>query len=271
MEYPLLPEGITLPRSMATLVLLLGSLLVQFTLKRFLRKHAVEETRRRLMVSSRNLILLSALLGLVLIWGEELRTLAVSLVAFVAAITIAGKELILSLLGGLYRMVTGAYAVGDRVEVGQFRGDVVDDSLLATQLLEVGPGPNSHQYTGRVVTLPNALLLTQAVVNESPAQSFVLHVLRIPLAASEDVGEAEQALLAAAREEVEPWRERAKAYLTKISTSRGLTPPEMDPRIILQCPEPGRVDMVLRFAAPTRHKGSVEQAILRRYLYRNRS
>ena len=42
------------------------------------------------------------------------------------------------------------------------------------------------------MTLPNALLLTQAVVNESPDQSFVLHILRVPLSSKEEVFEAER-------------------------------------------------------------------------------
>jgi len=45
-----------------------------------------------------------------------------------------------------------------------------------------------------------------------------------------------------------------------------LEAPSPEPRITLQLPEPGKIQLVLRFPAPDRGRSRVEQGILRRYL-----
>jgi hypothetical protein len=41
---------------------------------------------------------------------------------------------------------------------------------LATKLLEIGQGPASHLYTGRVTVFPNNLLFTNTLVKENSGQ-----------------------------------------------------------------------------------------------------
>ena len=69
------------------------------------------------------------------------------------AIVLATKEIIMCLSGAIYRASSGTFKVGDRVEIGAFRGDVIDQTLLATTILEIGPGQAIHQHSGRTVTL----------------------------------------------------------------------------------------------------------------------
>lgn len=251
--------------ALASLLLIVAAVVMHGAIRRLVRDRAHGEEQRRWFVAARNAVLLASLFGLVVIWGAQLRALAFSLVAFAAAMTVASKELILSILGSFYRAVTGGWGVGDRIEVGNFRGDVIDHSLLSTKLLEVGPGANSHQFTGRSVTVPNALFLTQAVVNESHTSNYVLHTIRVPVKPV-DVAASEARLLAAAEAEVGSYIEEAGRHLELLYSNRGLIAPGVEPRIILHVDSPDRIDMILRFAAPSRNKGRVEQAILRRYL-----
>jgi len=55
-------------------------------------------------------------------------------------------------------MVTKAYALGDRIEIGSIGGNVVDHNALTTTILEIGPGQTSHQYTGRAMVIPNSFI-----------------------------------------------------------------------------------------------------------------
>ena len=259
------PSSPITQNGLATVALIVTAVIAHVALRRLVHDRAHGEERRRWIVAARNAVLVASIFGLVVIWGAQLRALALSLVAFAAAMTIASKELILSILGSFYRAVTGGWSVGDRIEVGAFRGDVIDHSLLSTKLLEVGPGANSHQFTGRSVTVPNALFLTSPVVNESHTSNFVLHVVRVAVKPAA-VADAERRLLAAAEAEVAPYIDEAARHLQTLYSSRGLVAPGVEPRIMLTVDGPERIDMVLRFAAPARHKGRVEQAILRRYL-----
>jgi small-conductance mechanosensitive channel len=247
-------------------VLILKKLLLRAVLRRDKQQL---EVRRRWIVNIRNASLIGLLLGLISIWFEPLHTLAVSFIALAVAGVIATKELILCVSGAVVRAVSKAYSVGDRIEIAGRRGDVVDQSLFTTTLLEIGPGQSSHQYTGRAIVVPNSLLLNTPLINETFTHDYVLHVFSIPLSASDDWQRAEQILLEAAQVECGPFLDQARTYMKNIESKHGLDSPTVAPRVTLQIPDPGKINLLLRIPAPSRRKGRLEQAILRRYLSEN--
>ncbi len=229
------------------------------------------ETRRRWVLTIRNFAALIFIVGLVFIWAHELSTFAVSLVAIAVALVLATKELILCLSGSVVRAGTNAYTLGDRIEIGTTRGNVVDQNLLATTVLEVGPGHSSSQYTGRAVTFPNSLLLSHPVVNETYMKEYTVHIVTVPLALEQDWVRAEKWLLEIAAEECASFMEEAAHHMKQLEGKAWLDAPSVQPRVTLHLPEPGRVDLLLRIPAPSHRTARIEQAILRRFLERSRS
>lgn len=224
------------------------------------------EMRLRWLVNIRNAMLLVALVGLTMIWSNELQTLAISLAAVAAAMVLATRELILCFSGGLWRAGSKAYSVGDRVNVGKFRGDVVDINLFATTLMELGPGNEAHQYTGRAVVLPNSMLLSEPVATESYTGPFSVRVLRIPLTLRDDWRAAERKLLEISYRECADYLEAARLHMKKMERNEGFDTPSVDPRIVVELPEPDRVDLLLRVPVQKGREGRVTQAILHRFL-----
>ncbi|MCI0420462.1 MAG: mechanosensitive ion channel family protein [Acidobacteria bacterium] len=222
--------------------------------------------RRRWIVNIRNASLVALMLGLILIWAEPLRTIAVSFIALAVAAVIATKELILCISGAIVRAASKSYAIGDRIEIAGRRGDVVDQNLFTTTLLEIGPGQASHQYTGRAIVVPNSLLLNTPLINETFTHDYVLHVFSIPLNAQDHWQRSEQVLLEAAQIECGAFLEEARTSMKSMEGRHGLDSPTVAPRVTLQIPEPGKINLLLRVPAPSRRKGRLEQAILRRYL-----
>ncbi|MEQ8819858.1 MAG: mechanosensitive ion channel family protein [Sumerlaeia bacterium] len=267
--YEYLKEHQYLGATVQSLLFILTIWLVRWiTLRRVQKKEGLsQEDRRRFVVNIRNSSLLLMLVGLGIIWAEGLRTIAVSFVVVAGAIVIATKELIMCISGAVLRNISDSFQVGDRIEVGTTRGDVVDRTFLTTTILEIGPGATSHQHTGRSITLPNSLFLTQAVVNETYTEDYVLHSFSVPIKIDEDWQRAERLLLQAAKEECSSYFETARNHLRRASLEFGLEPPNADPRVSLITPEPGRINLLVRMPVPARAKGRIEQAIMRRFLY----
>src|SRR5690606_6017211 len=220
------------------------------------------ETRLRWSVLIRNASFLLMLFGAGVIWAEELRTVAFSFAAVAVAIVIATKELILCVMGGFLRSSDRAFALGDRIEINHLRGDVVDHSLFTTTILEIGPGHSIHQYTGRAIVLPNSAFLVSPMINETFMDEYVLHVFTLPMSLEDDWRAAERALLQASLEESQSYLTQAHSYMQKLARERGLEPPNVNPRVSLIFPEPGRIDLLVRIPTPARLKGRIEQAIL---------
>lgn len=221
-------------------------------------------TPLRLTVQLRWLSLLVVVLGLVVIWAQELRTLALSLVAIAAAAAIATKELIMCLAGALVRASSESFEVGDRVEIDGVRGDVIDHRPLTTTLLEIGPG---HQRTGRTIVLPNSVLLTQKVINETFADEYVLHPVVLPVRLSE-LAQVRERALAIAREVCAPYLDEARLHLDASASQHGLTPFAVEPRAIIQLVDPERANLLVRVPVPARERGLLEQKIVERLVLR---
>lgn len=179
----------------------------------------------------------------------------------------AGDKGIDSLLErGGFACRRGVYGVGDRIQLGTYRGVVLEYDVFATKLLEIGPGQTSHLYTGRTVVFPNSLLFGNPLIKESPSQEYGLYVLSVPLQSTDDWQAAEQALLNAAKVECASFMDQMGRQMKLLEQRNLLEAPSPEPRITIQLPEAGRIHLVLRFPAPDRGRSRVEQAILRRYL-----
>lgn len=246
------------------LVILFGRrLAVRALLK---REKDPPEVLRRWVIDTRNIAIALIVFGVILIWGPQLRAFALSLAAFAVAVVVAGKELILCVVGSMYRAGSRAFAIGERIEVGGVRGDIIDKSMLTTTLLEVGPGHSNHDYTGRAVVVPNALLLAGPTYSETFTEAFGFHLFTIPLGPSDDWNRAEQALLVAANEECAAFLTTARTHLDALRRRHGLPAISVEPQVTVDVPEPGRINLIVRVPVPVRKTGTVEQAILRRYL-----
>lgn len=247
----------------STLLLVFSVLLIRSLSSRFIRRHVDSvELRRRWLVQSRNGLILLMLLGLVMIWAEELRTLALSIVAIAVAFVVATKELIMCITGSILKAGSGSFSIGDRIQIKDFRGDVIDQNLLATTILEVGPGKLTHQRTGRMAVIPNALFVSEPVINESFTHDYVLHVFTVPFKRDDDWRTAQKEILASAQRQCEPYLEPVRRYMNRISVQRGLEPPSVDPRVTLQVPVAGEIHLIVRVPVKSGQRGFVEQAIM---------
>lgn len=264
---PLFENQVVFSNLASSLILLIVIVTLRIVTVRGLSKRQFHglDIKRRWIVQVKNVALILILLGLAIIWGSELKTFAVSMVAIAAALAITMKEVFLCIIGGIVRAGTNAFNIGDRIEVNQIRGDVIDHNLFTTTLYEVGPGPDLHQFTGRTVVVPNALFLTQPIINETETGAFVLHVFRVPWTRESDWKEARKKLLNSCTVICDEFINEAQSQFDRQGRTRSLEMPNCNPRITLNYPDEKRLDFIVRIPAPSRRKGRVEQAILEHF------
>jgi small-conductance mechanosensitive channel len=256
------------PNALAVLALLVVVVALRFILLRTVveRESVPLEVRRRLAVQIRNVLGIVFVVGLFFIMANELRAFAVSLVAIAVAVVLATKELILCLSGTALRIGANAYTIGDRIEINGVRGNVIDQTFLATTVLEIGPGHVTSQYSGRAIVFPNSLLLAHPLINETYMKDYIVHVMTIPLSVTDDWQAAEKILLGIANEECRPFLEEAARHMKELEGKNWMDVPSVKPRVSIQIPEPTRVNLLLRIPTPAHRTSRLEQMILRRFL-----
>lgn len=122
-----------------------------------------------------------ALLMLSLVFRNRLGGLTILLGATGAGITIALREVILSVAGWLTITFGGLYGAGERIQLAGIRGDVIDISILRTTLMEIGEWVDADLYTGRIVRVANSFVYTQPVFNYSRDFRFLWDEITIPV------------------------------------------------------------------------------------------
>jgi small-conductance mechanosensitive channel len=203
-------EGFPLLDIAASLVLLGLLVVIRLVANRLIRSktEASPHIQRRWTATIRNVLFFLALTGLVLIWAPQLRTFALSLTAVAVALVVATKELILCFSGSFLRASTRSFAIGDRIEIGNIRGEVVDHNIFVTALHEFDGGAQ-FQFTGRTAVVPNSILLNTPVRNFSLLRNFTYHSFSLTIEPTVNVFEHRDMIEAAIERHYAPHREGA--------------------------------------------------------------
>lgn len=261
----IIPDRVLLRHIISSIVLIVAVFGVRYIVLRFVRGRLPTRDTLQLRWTSQVRAFSYTILafGLFTIWAAELQALAVSFVVLAMAVVWATKETFACMQGAVYRLSSNAFQVGDRINVGAIRGDVIDPGLLSTTVLEVGKG---HQRTGRTISIPNSLFMTEPVLNESLTGEYMLHLLTIPVDRNDDLAAIEERALRAANDACADFIDDVRRPIAVRYRRHGLKPPLVDPRITYQFVDTTTVNLILRIPVPTRLERTVEQRVLRAVL-----
>merc|ERR1711879_753716 len=131
--------------------------------------------------------------------------------------------------------------------------------------MEVGPGPGLHQYTGRTITVPNSMFLTQPVTNHNITRDYAIVTFTVPVKLEDDYQQAERWLLEATNEICEPFLEDARKHWAREQENL-VDLPSVDPRVSIAMTNPDQVNLIVRMPVPTHQRGGNSQQVLRKYL-----
>ena len=152
---------------------------------------------------------LGYLLGLVAfavmlkIWIHGVTGLATYFGLLSAGLAIALQDPVANFAGWLFIIVRRPFGVGDRIQIGQHTGDVIDIRPFRFVMMEVGNWVKADQSTGRVIHVPNALIFKNPVANYDEAFGYIWNELEITVTMESDWKAAKAELLRIVAEHAE--------------------------------------------------------------------
>jgi len=163
----------------------IGLLVIYFgvrILQSYLARRIKEvENRYRMRKGLAFLGYLAALLIAIAILGNQLSGLSVTVGVVGAGIAFALQEVIASAAGWLALTFSSFYRVGDRVQLGGIKGDVIDVGVLRTTLMECGEWIGADLYSGRIVRIANSYVFKEPVFNYSADFHFLWDEIKLPV------------------------------------------------------------------------------------------
>ncbi len=156
-------------------------------LNRLITNHVTRLRSRYVWRQSVNYVFLgSTIVSLAIIWTPLVQEGLTILTLVAAALTIVSKEFILNILGYFTIVWRGPFVVGDRIQIGQNQGDVVEIGTVYFTLAEIGGWVQGDEPTGRLIRCPNSLVLTQPIQNSSEGLDLIWSEVIFQLPAEAD-------------------------------------------------------------------------------------
>jgi small-conductance mechanosensitive channel len=179
---------------------------------------------------------------------------------------------ITSLIGWVYLLIRQPYRVGDRIEIGNAKGDVIDVSYLDTTLWEFGgPYLSTQHPSGRIIKFPNSLVLNQTVYNYSwPLFPYIWNEIKFQVAYESDLDFITQTMVQVVEEELgEQMTERVQVYRELL---RQTPVDELDirerPVVHFRANDNTWLDAIVRYIVHPKESGRVKTRITKKLLDR---
>lgn len=211
----------------------------------------------------KNLTYISVFIGFLVvgrIWFEGLQSLATFLGLLSAGLAIALKDPVTDFAGWLFIVWRKPFAVGDRIQLGEVKGDVIDQRVFKFTVLEIGNWVHADQSTGRVVHVPNHKIFSDSLANYTSDFEFIWNELEVLITFESDWEKAKTILQEISDKHLEDFVERAEQQVRRAKKSYLIYYSYLTPIVYTDVKESG-VNLTIRHLADPRKRRNVSQAI----------
>jgi small-conductance mechanosensitive channel len=190
------------------------------------------------------------------------------------ALALALQKYIASFFAFFVITFSKIYDLGDRIRIGNTKGDVRHIGLLHTTLEEVGEDEKlGGELTGRLLYVPNLIILDQSVLNyskdystglEAISSDYMFDEVRIPLTIDSNVEKASQLLEKILKSQDEVYvKEAGQAFQN--GYPRFLDEAMSGPRVLVFV-EPQHIWIKGKFVAPLESRNDLRSSILLQFI-----
>jgi small-conductance mechanosensitive channel len=244
-----------------TVLTIVGLWLLRRLVLRFLRPRFEDpKSHYKLGKTSAYVVYVLGAILLLEIWLETLGNLGTFLGLLSAGLAIALKDLVSNLAGWLFILVRQPFTVGDRIQIGEHRGDVVDLRIFQFTLLEIGNWVHADQSTGRIIHVPNAQVFTMPLANDTAEFEYVWHELPVLVTFESNWRKAKEILQTLLDEQMREVAAEAAQSLRRGSRRFLISYRKFSPKVYTSVEDSG-VLLTLRFLAPVRARRGIAETL----------
>jgi len=179
-----------------SLLIIIVLALIRFLVLRIIWKRTEEASLRyRWQKTTTYITVFIGFFLVVRVWFAGIQSLATFLGLITAGLAIALKDLVTSLAGWIFILWRRPFIVGDRIQLGEHRGDVIDVRVFKFSLMEIGNWVDAEQSTGRIIHVPNSLVLTDVLANYSQGFRFIWQEIPVLITFESNWQKAKEILL----------------------------------------------------------------------------
>lgn len=244
-----------------TVLIILVLILIRVTLARIIDRQVKKTASRYRWRKNINYTLV--FIGLLLIgrtWIEALGSLATFLGLLSAGLAIALRDPVTDIAGWIFLVWRKPFQLGDRIEVGNNKGDVIDIRFFKFTVLEIGNWVHADQSTGRVIHIPNHLVLSESIANYTSDFEFIWNEIEVVFTFESDWKKAKQILEKITEDHLMDYVNDAEQQVKKASKSYLIHYRNLTPIVYTDVVDDG-IKMTIRHLSNPRRRRGINQMI----------
>lgn len=217
-------------------------------LKHYLRKNIVY------------VITILMLIYVFFIWVQNVGSVTIIFSVLGAGLVIVLQEPILCIAGWLLILVRRPFEIGDRIEFGGVKGDIIDIRLFQTSLLEIQNWVEADQSTGRIVNIPNSVIFKKENYNYSRGFEFIWNEIKVLVTFESDWKRAREIMLTHANKHSQGMEEIVKKRITHMAKRYMIHYEKFSPIVYVDIKDSG-AELSLRYLTEAKKRRATQDVL----------
>lgn len=257
----------------ASFVIFAIAWIINFIASRIVEKQIQDERQR--FVWRKNIRYTIGFIAFFLIgrlWLDGFQSLATYLGLLSAGLAIALKDVVADVAAWLFLLKKRPFDIGDRIQIGNFKGDVIDKRVFKFTIVEIGNWVDADQSTGRVIHIPNHRVFLDSIANYTSGFEFIWNELEVNLTFDSNWKDAKQIILKIAQKHATEITPEAEKQIRETAEEYMIIYKYLTPTVYTSVSQNG-IKLTVRYLThPRRRRGSAQmiwEDILTQFAQRN--
>jgi len=194
------------------------------------------------------------------LWVKGIDSLATFLGLTGAGIAIALHDTVANISGWLFILWRKPFTAGDRIQIGDITGDVIDTRLFEFSVIEVGNWVDADQSTGRIVHVPNSRVLREPLANYEMGFEYIWHEISVMITFESNWQKAKALLTEILHEKAEHLSKGVEAQIRRAAMRYLIYFKQLTPIVYTSVRDSG-VRLTLRYIVKPRQRRGSEHEI----------
>lgn len=230
-----------------TVVAIVLAWLLSFFGRKYFDSHVRDQKEHYRKISYLNTALVVAVVILVAaLWSRLFKATGTFWGLIGAGVAVALRDPLLAIAGRIAIFAGHMYSVGDRIQITQLTGDVVDVGFFYTRMMELGNWIGGDQATGRMVQFSNSIIFGNPVYNYTQNFSYIWDEVQLPVTYASNVQEATKILIDVGKQYTREFLEGAQSQMRRMQRYFLVPDFELEPSVYLKVTS-NWVELTLRY------------------------
>jgi small-conductance mechanosensitive channel len=194
------------------------------------------------------------------IWLKGMTSITTFLGLASAGVAVAMHDTIANIAGWAFILTRKPFKVGDRIQIGETAGDVIDIRFFQFSLVEIRNWVDADQSTGRIVHVPNSKVLRETLANYHIGFEYIWNEIPVLVTFESNWKKAKELLNVIAHKNAKHLSEGAQEQIRRAAEKYMIHYGALTPIVYTSVRDSG-ILLTIRYLVNPRQRRSTEQQI----------